>query len=105
MFTDVITPSGAETSVLVAWARSGRIRHWDRDGRTRLRGTGQESFRYFWVKGYNCLSYFYYRHHTAHAPSNIPLPYLSTIKTSPTPYTFGHMPPIDTLLTLGPFTQ
>ena len=33
------TWTGADTSVLVAWARScGRIRHWDWDGRTRLRG-------------------------------------------------------------------
>ena len=33
--------AGAETSTPVAWARScGRIRHWDWDGRTRLRGAG-----------------------------------------------------------------
>jgi len=56
----------------MAWARScGRICHWDWDGRTWLWGTGQESFCYFYVKGYNCLFYFYYCCHTA--PSNPPL--------------------------------
>ena len=84
------TQSGAGTPEFVAWAGScERIRHWDRDGRTRLRGTGQGGFRYFWVKGYSCPIYLSYRHHTAHA-----------FQTHH--YPFGLMPPVDIPLTLGP---